>query len=400
MIKAERLSINRFLIIASIAFLPFLNACNPKSETKIIISGQIKGANGTTIVLEQLSPFKIDTVAVAKTDQDGNFSFELDSIKLSFQRLKLDDNNVIFLHLKPGDKIEINATYPAVPKNYQISGSEDCKLLKQMNARLIESSDKLNTLKNQIVQAQKNPRINNDSLRDSSNKIAQELYKSDKAFLSDFIKSNHKSAVIYMALYQYIGPSPILMIENDLEIFEYALKELQTYNAELEQTTLLESVISKFKLQQQQINRDYVDLKPGSFAPDISMPDATGKTVSLSQLTGQKVLIYFWASWSKPSMKNFSTLINISNNYKKIGLKILMVSLDTDKEKWLSSIKTNQLESFYNVSDLLIWESPVTKIYGVKTIPHAILVDEEGKIVIISTDIEQLFNELKKIYNN
>ena len=79
-----------------------------------------------------------------------------------------------------------------------------------MNLRLIKSSDILNELKNKVNESALIPDYNTDSLWEVTNETARELYKSDKEFLTDFIKKNNKSAVIYMALYQYIGPSPIL----------------------------------------------------------------------------------------------------------------------------------------------------------------------------------------------
>ncbi len=371
-----------------------VNSCNNNKSNITEISGKIENASGRTVYLEELSPGKTQTVATATIKDDGTFKIRLDSISDSFHRMKIDDNNVIYLRIIDGDKIEISAKYPGIVRNYEIQGSEDCKLLKEMNLRLIKSSDILNELKNKVNESALIPDYNTDSLWEVTNETARELYKSDKEFLTDFIKKNNKSAVIYMALYQYIGPSPILMIENEPEIFDFVLTELKKYHPELEQTALLESDISKNKLKETQKNRDYVSLSPGVDAPDFVLPDVNSKKTSLSAFKGNNVIICFWSSWSKKSVESVSELIN----YEKIPrLKIILVSLDTQPENWESAIKSNKLENMINLCDFKTWEGSVVKIYGIKTLPSFVLLDSEGKIELLTDDFDKLNAGLQEI---
>ncbi len=372
----------------------FAYSCNNKKDFQIEISGKIENAKGRTLSLEQIYPGKTEIVATTTLNEDGEFEFKLDSIANCFHRLKIDDNNVIYLRIVAGDKIEILADYPKIARNYEIKGSEDCKLLKEMNSRLIESSDILNEMKNKVNAALLIPDYNTDSLWEITNETARKLYASDKEFLTDFIKKNNKSAVIYMALYQYIGPSPILMIENDSEIFDYTLNELKKYHPKLEQTLLLESDITKSKLRETQINRDYVALSPGVDAPDFVLPDLDNKKTSLAAFRGSNLVICFWSSWSKISLKSVAKLVELQNTPK---LKIILISLDTQAENWKNAIKTNKLEKMINLCDFKTWESTVVKIYGIKNLPSFILVNSEGKIETLTDDIEILKTEVKKL---
>jgi peroxiredoxin len=373
-----------------------VSSCGHKKDHQIEISGQIENAQDKTITLEQLSPGNTKVVATTSTDSDGNFEFVIDSVANSFHRIKIDDDNIIYLRLVPGDEISISAKYPEVSKNYSIDGSADCQLLKKVNLRLIESTNKLNALKDEINAAKLVPDYNLDSLWEISNETARNLYNSDKQFLIDFIKENNKSAVIYMALYQYIGPSPILMIENEPDIFDFTLAELKKNHPKLEQTALLESDISKFKLREKQVNRDYVNLKAGADAPDFVLPDEKTQKISLSSLIGNNIIIAFWSSWSKASVKSVVQLLSLE---KTTGLKIVLISLDTQPENWLTAIKNNKLGNMINLCDYKTWESSVVKIYGIKTLPSFVLVNSKGKIELISDDFDAVKIGIKELNN-
>ncbi|MBI4757423.1 MAG: redoxin domain-containing protein [Chloroflexi bacterium] len=39
------------------------------------------------------------------------------------------------------------------------------------------------------------------------------------------------------------------------------------------------------------------DVDPGAKAPDFSLKDLDGRTVTLSQFRGQSVMLFFWATW-------------------------------------------------------------------------------------------------------
>lgn len=370
-----------------------INSCN-SDKNRSTIYGKINNASGKTVILEVLSPGNTKQVASVAIEKDGSFKINCDSISNSFHRLKIDDNNIIYLKINNGEKIEINADYPDISRNYTVKGSDDCILLKNMNERLLKSSDRLNELKVAIENAKLLPDYNLDSLWQKTNEEARALFDSDKEYLIDFIKTNHKSPVIYMALYQYIGISPILMIENDLEIFEKVLVELKKYHPTLEQTALLESEISKYKLLLKQRTNDYVSLKPGMPAPDFVLPDINTKKMSLLSFKSTKIILCFWASWSKVSIKSAVKLVSEINNPK---ISIIFISLDTQAESWKAAVKNNQIDKHTNLCDLRTWESPVIKIYGIKTLPTLILIDTVGNIENITEDIDGL---LKYLENN
>ncbi len=62
--------------------------------------------------------------------------------------------------------------------------------------------------------------------------------------------------------------------------------------------------------------------------PDVSLPDLQGKSYSLRQWQGQKVLINFWATWCTPCRKEMPDLTHLQNELKQQKLQIIGIAID------------------------------------------------------------------------
>ena len=140
-------------------------------------------------------------------------------------------------------------------------------------------------------------------------------------------------------------------------------------------------------------------VKIGGEAPDFTLKTPEGEELSLSDLNGKVVLIDFWASWCRPCRKANPQLVNLYNTYKDQGLEILGVSLDRKKDAWIKAIEQDKL-AWHHVSDLRGWQNEVAQMYLVKSIPDAILLDREGKIVGRKLKGAKLSAELQKIFSD
>jgi thiol-disulfide isomerase/thioredoxin len=114
-------------------------------------------------------------------------------------------------------------------------------------------------------------------------------------------------------------------------------------------------------------------------------------------LRGKVVLIDFWASWCGPCRKDNPNVVRIYHNFKDKGFDIFGVSLDRDKNSWITAISTDKLD-WVHVSDLKYWQSEVIGLYGFNAIPYTILIDREGKIMAKGLRGEQLENKLIEIF--
>ena len=141
-------------------------------------------------------------------------------------------------------------------------------------------------------------------------------------------------------------------------------------------------------------------------APDFSLADLDGNTITLQQMKGKVVLLNFWGTWCGPCRKEIPDFINLSKKYKKDGLEIVGITLTSGPpenikafaDKWginyklLTDIKGNETQT-------------ITALYGQATgkritgIPTTFIIDREGVIQkrYVGPRSEAIFyNDLKK----
>jgi thiol-disulfide isomerase/thioredoxin len=129
---------------------------------------------------------------------------------------------------------------------------------------------------------------------------------------------------------------------------------------------------------------------------EIALADTSGNVQRLSQLKGKLVLIDFWASWCGPCRRENPRVVAMYNEYRDKDFEIFGVSLDEDKSKWIKAINDDKL-TWYHVSDLKGWNSEAGKSYGIRSIPHTVLVDKNGIIVARNLRGEELREKIRAL---
>ena len=141
--------------------------------------------------------------------------------------------------------------------------------------------------------------------------------------------------------------------------------------------------ISACKDQDEEASPVVTGPEAGKIAADFTLLDADNIERSLSDYRGQLVVLHFWASWCSYCKAENPNLVALNNAYKHKGLKVLAVSLDTDRNKWLTGISIENLD-FDHVSDFKGFDSPIVEMFDVGSIPFMFLIDENGVIIEIS----------------
>ena len=78
------------------------------------------------------------------------------------------------------------------------------------------------------------------------------------------------------------------------------------------------------------------------------------------------------------------------------GFRIYSVSVDENAEAWKKAIRQDLLRGPVHVCDLLGWSSPALVDYGIRSIPHNVLLDPEGRILALRLRGDDLHRELDK----
>lgn len=113
-------------------------------------------------------------------------------------------------------------------------------------------------------------------------------------------------------------------------------------------------------------------------APDITVIDLKGNSISLKSLQGHPVLVTFWASNCDICMKELPELVLLYNELSTQGLKMIGIAMPYDLPRTVVEVS-----QFYSVPYPLVLDSnsQATSAFGnVKNTPTSFLIGPDGKI--------------------
>ncbi len=115
----------------------------------------------------------------------------------------------------------------------------------------------------------------------------------------------------------------------------------------------------------------------GFLAPDFSLPDLSGKSVTLSDFRGKVVLLNFWATWCPPCRREIPSLIRLYQLRRDKEFEIVAVSVDRISPSKVASFVANYQMSF---PVLVNPRGHVGQRYWTRAIPSSFLLDKKGVI--------------------
>src|SRR5512138_592417 len=111
-------------------------------------------------------------------------------------------------------------------------------------------------------------------------------------------------------------------------------------------------------------------------APDFTITGYDGRTVTLSKLRGQVVIVNFWASWCLPCREEAAYLEQTWRKYEGKGVVFVGVDwVDTEKEA-LAYIKEFDI-TYINRPDLA---PRAAQAYNIKGVPETFYVAKNGEL--------------------
>ena len=332
-----------------------LTACHSNAYK---ISGKVEGLkDGDTLYVTNDLQTGIPTDTLIVKDGKFELSGETDStyIAMIYSGARNELNAPFFV--EPGN---ITIKLVETPGGSRVGGTKCNEQWQELNDSVMTIGKEINRIAEHIY--------GNTIDEMEQQKGMEQIDKLNQRFSAVVIKTtekNIKNEFGYFLLTYY----PEELIDNQTR-----KKLIDKLPEEMQKRPVIQEMLSNLKQAD--------ETAEGMTITDFNQPGTDGTELSLmSEVAKNKItVIDFWASWCGPCRQEMPFMLEMFSKYKDKGLGIVGISLDEDSDSWKAA--TQQLNiPWIQMSDLKGWENAIAKHFCVNSIPHTIVVDQQGKIL-------------------
>ena len=343
---------------ASILFSAAVLALTACHSNAYKISGTAEGlADGDTLFVTNDMQTGIPTDTLIVKDGKFELSGETDSTYLCMvYSEKRNELNAPFF-VEPGN---ISIKLADTPGASRVGGTKCNEQWQELNDSVMTIGKEINRIAEHIY--------GNTVDEMEQKKGMEQIEKLNQRFSAVVVKiteKNIKNEFGYFLLTYY--PEELINNETRMKLIDKLPEEKQKRPAIQEMRAALKQASESAE---------------GMTIKDFTQSAMDGTPMSLmAEVSKNKItVIDFWASWCGPCRQEMPFMIELYGKYKDKGLGIIGISLDEDSDAWKAA--TQQLNiPWPQMSDLKGWENTIVKHFCVNSIPHTIVVDQQGKIL-------------------
>ncbi len=194
--------------------------------------------------------------------------------------------------------------------------------------------------------------------------------KDSYGYLFSSIRNQYKGVALDLEMSKLFNDLFAEMKTN--EEYEFAKVEFQKFRKEAKDKGFLPPIEKLFDTQR--------PLTVGMAAPAFSLPDSTGKMISLSDFKGKVVYIDFWGTWCGPCRKEIPALKELHTKFEA-NKDVVFMSLALehgDMKAWKDFVRSQALHGVQLYVDRSNRE--ISQKYRIVSVPTFMLIDKNGNI--------------------
>lgn len=361
------------------------------SEKKFHVEGSITNAKDSVLYLENISLMGPEVIDSVRLDADGKFSLAGAAQQApEFYRLRIHDQ-IISLSIDSTETVTVNAAYPQMASQYEVSGSENCSKIKELALRQMQ-------LQQRAMAVSRNADLTVEQANDSILGMIRQ-YKDEVK--REYIFPDPSKPYAYFALFQALGNTLIFNPRNDaddIKVFAAVATSWDTYWPDAERGKNLHNIAIEGMKNVRTIEAEQsktIDASKIQTAGviEIALNDNKGQIRKLTDLKGQVVMLDFHVFGHKDSPARILALRDLYNKYHAKGFEIYQVSLDGDEHFW-----KQQTAALPWISVRVDEEnSGFLTVYNIQTLPEYFLIDRGNNLVSRSQQIEDLEKAIQRL---
>lgn len=355
------------------------------------IEGNITEAEGKTLYLDHIGIERTTVTDSVHLKADGTFRFRVPQPEcFDFYRLRIG-REIAYLSIDSTETLHVSATLPTMSIAYQVDGSDDNLMLKQLVHKQSELQHAV-----QMLVRNSGPEVGTTRAR-----IDTLVNNYKKEVRMEYIYAAPGKPYAYFALFQRLGGELIfapLTVRDDIRCFAAVATNLNLYYPEAERTKHLKNIAIKgMKNTRQPQAIDYSAIQDKIVETsiiDINLPDIDGIEHRLTDLRGKVVMLDFTIYGHEQSAARVIILRELYNKYAAQGFEIYQVSLDSNEHFWKTATE--------NIPWICVRdeEAPYSRsatLYGVRELPTYFLINRAGELVMRDASVKDLEAEIQRL---